>query len=69
MQSVLSLASQGAGIVVNPLQLSLPEAKTYIKHNAPENSEKLPVRLVLCFDGTGDTAQGSFSATKGTIGN
>lgn len=74
MQSLLSLTgqgiNQGIGVVnaVSPVQLPSPAAadvKTFIKHDAPQNTEKLPVRLVLCFDGTGDTAQGSFSAAKG----
>lgn len=30
-----------------------------------KNVDKLPVRLVLCIDGTGDTATGSFNATTG----
>ena len=67
MQSILSLTSQG--IAASPLQLTPPTVKTFIKHDSPQNTEKLPVRLVLCFDGTGDTAQGSFSAAKGMIGN
>lgn len=29
------------------------------------NAKGLPVRLVLCFDGTGDTASGSYSALDG----
>jgi hypothetical protein len=30
-----------------------------------KNVDGLPVRLILCFDGTGDTMQGSFSAMRG----
>lgn len=30
-----------------------------------KNVDKLPVRLILCIDGTGDTAKGSFDATTG----
>lgn len=32
---------------------------------ATKNVDKLPVRLILCVDGTGDTAKGSFDATTG----
>ena len=38
-------------------------ARRYIKQAT--NERNLPVRLVLCFDGTGDTAEGSFSAIEG----
>lgn len=34
-----------------------------------ESKEDLPVRLVLCLDGTGDTAEGSFSAVGGESWN
>ncbi|KAI5836728.1 hypothetical protein DFP73DRAFT_347188 [Morchella snyderi] len=32
-----------------------------------KNVDGLPVRLILCFDGTGDTMKGSFSAMRGKI--
>lgn len=30
-----------------------------------ENTENLPIRLVLCLDGTGDTANGSLNVMNG----
>ncbi|CCX12339.1 Similar to hypothetical protein SNOG_14395 [Phaeosphaeria nodorum SN15]; acc. no. XP_001804583 [Pyronema omphalodes CBS 100304] len=52
--------------IPNPLAKApvVPQRK-FIKE-APPNTENLPVRLVLCFDGTGDTAEGSFSAAQGS---
>lgn len=55
--------------IPNPLAKApvVPQRK-FIKE-APPNTENLPVRLVLCFDGTGDTAEGSFSAAQGRSHN
>lgn len=32
-----------------------------------QNTDKLPIRLVLCLDGTGNTADGSFNPVTGTL--
>ncbi|KAI5804625.1 hypothetical protein DFH27DRAFT_383934 [Peziza echinospora] len=64
-----TLATTAVGVVTGaggaPPKAAVSTSKKYIKKGADGNTENLPVRLVLCFDGTGDTAEGSFSGKDG----
>lgn len=71
----LLLFNSPFGIPITPT--SQPTTRYYTPHSYTmrfskpdtKNDENLPVRLILCLDGTGDTADGAFSAVGGKAWN
>lgn len=66
-----STSTPSASSLSSPAKKSLSVSLIKPEFTKPSfpNDEHLPIRLVLCFDGTGDTVKGSFSAVSGeTVG-